>query len=330
MVSIYVSDKGKYFMKSNKVIYLIHELKFIRSPNDFKVLYEKLQSQMVIHTRAIEVPFSLQIEPTNYCNVRCLSCPRDRMTRPKGYMSLGVFTKIIDQAAALDIRRIELYLHGEPLLHPEIISMITYIKSKDIYFNLTTNGMLLGKEMSLAILQSSVNNGDCITISILGNSREVHERVMAGINHETVLRNISGFLELRNKSKVNGPVVQTVFYELPENLQEAREYMYQWRNRVDHAMYSTHTSRSFTQYKLNNQELPLRKRICTQVFNRMIVYWNGDVTMCCHDVDGDYVVGNLVNQSIRDVWNCKKMLHLRELSKERRFEEIFLCKRCDM
>lgn len=65
-----------------------------------------------------------------------------------------------------------LFLHGEPLLPPQIVNMMSYAKSKDLSLHLTTNGMLLDQDKTEVILRSGINWADHITFSILGDSRE--------------------------------------------------------------------------------------------------------------------------------------------------------------
>jgi radical SAM protein with 4Fe4S-binding SPASM domain len=321
-------------MEGNVFKHFVHELKFIRSIRDFEIMYHKLQYYSRVIRKDYDrtttiAPLILQIEPTNFCNVRCTTCSVGRMKRKKGYMDFGLFTKIIDEAARMGIKRVQPYLHGEPLLHPEIAKMVAYLKSRKIYVNLVTNGMLLNEANSSAILNSSMNSGDYITISILGASQETHERIMKGARHETVTQNISTFLRLRKEYRKNGPIVQTVFYPCDENAHEVKAYRAQWQDVVDHALVGA-TSKEFAQYKDGSSMAPVRDKICTSVFNRMVIQWNGDVTICVMDVDGDFVVGNLKDQSMRDIWNSPKMSDIRTISKERRFEDMPLCRNCDM
>ena len=84
-------------------------------------------------------------------------------------MDFELFQRIIDEAARVGVKRVHLYLHGEPLLHPQIVDMISYIKSRNLVVHLTTNGMLLDKEKAEAILRSGVNGADHFRISVLGS-----------------------------------------------------------------------------------------------------------------------------------------------------------------
>jgi len=322
-------------MKLDTFFFALKQVRLMRSPADIRVLSDQLpffiQRLTNNYSKNTTVPPSLQLEPTNYCNLKCISCPRDTMSRKKGYMEFGLFQKIIDDAADIGVRRVHFYLHGEPLLHPEIIKMIAYMKSKRIGFNLVTNGMLMDEKMSLEVLSSNVNFGDCITFSILGDSKEVHEKVMKGVDHQRVLNNVINFVESRKKLRMHGPTIETVFYAMQENAHELPQYIKRWKGIVDHVKGGHDISNSFAEYnKTEHGSLTLRKETCMNIWERMTIHWNGDVSMCCEDIDAGYIVGNLAQQTIKETWNSDKLSAFRNLHKEKKFGEIALCKYCDM
>ncbi|MCK4799188.1 MAG: radical SAM protein, partial [Spirochaetes bacterium] len=198
--------------------YGLEEIKFIKSFSDLKIFLQKIsfaRPRILRHyIRDTKVPPSLQLEPTNKCNLSCICCSRNKMDREQGYMDMDLFKKIIDNAFEIGIKRVHLYLHGEPLQHPNIIDMIGYIKSKNIGISMTTNGMDLDKRKIKLILNSGVNIADHIIFSILGYSKDVHEKIMRGVNHDKVLKNVLDFIELRKKYKAKGPIIETVFYRM--------------------------------------------------------------------------------------------------------------------
>jgi radical SAM protein with 4Fe4S-binding SPASM domain len=321
-------------MKLDTLFFALKQVRFVRSPADIRTLSDQLPyfMQRLTNSYSMEtkVPPSLQLEPTNFCNLNCISCSRDIMRRKKGYMEFALFQKIIDDAANIGIRRVHLYLHGESLLHPELAKMIAYMKSKRIGFNLVTNGMLMDEKKSTEILSSNVNFGDCITFSILGDSKEVHEKIMRGVDHERVFNNVTGFVASRKKLHMHAPTIETVFYSMPENADELPQYIKRWKNTVDHVKCGHSISSSFAEYKKSDNTLPVRKKTCMNIWERMTIHWNGDVSLCNEDIDGDYIVGNLYQNTIKETWNSSKYLAFRNLHKEKRFEEIALCKNCDM
>lgn len=314
--------------------FFFEEAKFLKSFDDIKIfINQKLPFLLprVFSKKRFnaKVPLSLQLEPTNYCNVNCICCPTDKMKRGKGHMNIGLFKKIIDEASAIGVKRVHLYLHGESMIHPRIDEMIQYIKVNRLGISMHTNGMLFSREKIENILYSGVNSGDYFLFSILGYSKEVHERIMKKVNHEKVIKNILDFIQLRKQLKINGPIIEVIFYRLSENINEEAEFVSYWRKIVDHVHPVGDISKSFAGYKVENKTIPLRSKTCKLLWERMTIFWNGDVTMCAEDLDGDHVLGNLREKTIRDIWNGDKMLAIKNLHRDKLFKNISLCSRCD-
>jgi radical SAM protein with 4Fe4S-binding SPASM domain len=320
--------------KESSLRYGIEELKFLRSLKDVRILVEKAAYLMPRKTGALDLfmkaPPILQIEPTNYCNVNCICCPTARSARSKGYMYFELFQHIIDEAAQIGVKRIRLFLHGESMLHPQVIEMMSYIKKRGLAFHLYTNGMAFDKDSIEAIMRSDVTCADHITFSILGHSKEVYESIMRGARLDRVSENISTFLSMRKELDVNGPVIETIFYRMPENEHEEAQYVKHWRSKVDHARLGGEISFSFSEYKKKERDIPVRTQTCSNLWEKMTVFWNGDVPLCCQDVDGEWILGNLEQDSIKSIWNGEQLLSVKRLHKERKFEEIPLCAKCDM
>ncbi len=312
-----------------KIRYLLEELKFVRSARDARFLAEKVAyilPRLAGLRKAGPAPASLQLEPTNHCNADCICCSAPRSARKKGYMSSLLFQTIVDQAAAAGVRRIHLYLHGEPLLHPEIAEMVRHIKTRALPVHLTTNGLVLEGRKMKGILESGLTSSDHLVFSVLGHSPAVHRRVMRGIEHGRVLDNIAAFLAGRSRLGLNGPVVETMFYDMPENTAERRSFVRYWKGKVDHVRVGS-TSESYRAGAPGRFE---RRRPCSIVQERMAIFWNGDVTWCCADVDGRHVVGNLTARSLTELWQSPELRRVRTLHSRGRYKEIPFCSHCDM
>lgn len=314
--------------------YAVEELRFVRSLDDFKILYQDIAYLLPRTVGSLDaeaaVPPSLQIEPTNYCNLQCVCCPVWRSPRPRGFMDLAFYEKIVEDAALSGVKRLRLFLHGEPLLHPHLDKMISFAKSRGLAVHITTNGMPLSEKTSRAILQAGVTRADHLTISVLGASKETVEQIMHRTNYDKVVANITRFLELRNEMKMNGPVVETIFYTMPQNENEEERFIKFWRGKVDHVRLGGQISESFAGNLNRPAPHIARQKTCTNLWERMTVFWNGDVTLCCQDVDGHWILGNLKTQSIREVWNSEKLKSIKHIHQTEQFASIPFCYECDM
>ena len=56
----------------------------------------------------------------------------------------------------------------------------------------------------------------------------------------------------------------------------------------------------------------LKGKVCHYPFYKMFVDWNGDVLFCSNDWGREHVVGNLMQQSLHDVWFSKPMTKIRK------------------
>ena len=67
---------------------------------------------------------------------------------------------------------------------------------------------------------------------------------------------------------------------------------------------------------------------CTQPFLSMYAHPNGECSLCCADVYGEYVVGNINHQSLYEIWESENMNKFRKLISIGR-DNIDKCKKCD-
>ena len=78
------------------------------------------------------MPYSLTIEPTNYCNLCCPECPSGLriLQRDQGNIEISLAKKIIADLGN-HLFHINFYFQGEPFLHPEINSLFAEAKKKE-------------------------------------------------------------------------------------------------------------------------------------------------------------------------------------------------------
>jgi len=288
----------------------------------------KIKKKILSVPNFYEVPPTIQIEPTNYCNFSCICCSASKSVRKKGYMEFDLFKKIVDDASCIGVRKVDFFLHGEPLLHPEIIEMLRYIQKKGLNIELATNGLLFDKGKIEAVLRSGFAKDDTIRFSILGFSKEIHENIQRGADHEKILSNVFHFIELKKSLGMKYPKAKIQFYVIPENQHEKKQFEQFWRERADTVSIGS-ASTKFREYKHSTGKLSPRTTFCWDFWNRMTIFWNGDVSMCCIDVDGDYIVGNLKKQTIKEIWNGGQMSFLKMLHREKKFDKLRLCSHCD-
>ena len=277
-------------------------------------------------------PLGIQLEVTNNCNLRCPTCANKTMTRKRGFMSMELFKKAIDQSTELGVKQLGMYTRGEPLLHPKIFEMLEYITIGDLKVNLSTNGLALTKEMTKKIVFSGLFK---MLFSVDGYTKDVYEKHRVGSDFQKVLDNIKYFKKFRDfNKKIPQPLIIIRGMVTKYTQGKSKEYIDFWGPYAD----------AITQYVVQNEagqakeviDFAVGKQIinpklrdpCPLLFTNLLVNWDGKVTCCCVDFNEDLIVGDLNKESLLDIWNGEKMKHFRKLHIEKRFDEMPLCGKC--
>lgn len=69
-------------------------------------------------------------------------------------------------------------------------------------------------------------------------------------------------------------------------------------------------------------------RSCKRPFNMLNIRPNGNVALCCSDLYGDIVMGNVIENSLEEVWNSEKFVMYRHELKNNGRANLELCKTC--
>lgn len=150
---------------------------------------ECIESNLVI----TEFPLNIAIEPSNYCNLNCIMCAHDKLTRAKGKMDIRLYKKIIDEISQENPdTRVWLDYYGEPLLLQfKLFYLINYAKQKGLTnVCINTNATLLTEEISEMLIDSGI---DFISIDCDGYSKEVYEKIRVNAKRDEVYTNIEYF-----------------------------------------------------------------------------------------------------------------------------------------
>ena len=75
-------------------------------------------------------------------------------------------------------------------------------------------------------------------------------------------------------------------------------------------------------------EIKRAQKPCIMLWKNLSIYWNGDVVPCCDDFDKGYVVGNVNNKSIKEIWNDKPLVELRKKHVQNKQKLVSLCREC--
>jgi len=278
-----------------------------------------------------DFPLHLDIETTNVCNLKCPMCPRTILIEKddfsaQGYMSDEDYKNIIDQGVANGVKSIKLNYLGEPLLHPNVVWQVKYAKEQgiiDVMFN--TNGALLTKEISKELLEAGL---DKLFISFDSISPDIYETQRKGTHLGKVIDNVYQFVLLRNKSYPNTHVrLSMVMYNKPEWIEQFDGLQVMWRNLVDAIGFGFYTERDYDKV---GKYPKVDGFSCEQLFQRMFIKYNGNVTVCCVDDQDEYIVGKWKNELLKDIWHSDKYTKIRDIHSAGNYHCINMCSKCYM
>lgn len=108
--------------------------------------YENIRLQSISHNLILLGPQTIQINLSKRCNYQCNFCivhsplSKKKTKSSSDFAPLSDIKKIIRQAYSLGTEKIYLCGEGEPLLHPHILDIITYIAKYNLHITILTNG----------------------------------------------------------------------------------------------------------------------------------------------------------------------------------------------
>src|SRR3990170_925652 len=173
------------------------------------------------------LPRFVQIEITTKCNLRCRYCERSKDdANIDSDMPLDFFNSIIGQLR-YPTQCVNLVGLGEPLLHPEIFSMIHVAKKKGFEVSLIDNFTLIDRDKSLALVNSGL---DFLYVSFDSVSKNTFEEIRTGACFEKVVENIKLFVKTKKEAKAKKPdflfkstISQSNFAEIPQLIRLAED-----------------------------------------------------------------------------------------------------------
>lgn len=277
-----------------------------------------------------QFPSRVTVEITNNCNLKCTMCPRAYMKSSTGYMSMLLFKKIIDEISMYKDIALVPFFRGESLLHPEFIEMMKYAKQKRICpIQFTTNASRLTEDIADALIDMEL---DFISFSVDSIDRDTYGSIRKGSELQDVLGNIEKFSEIKRKRGQDKPEIQVSVVKTEDTIDSIDEFVNFWQGRVDRVrVYEEHSKDgSFGSLSKDHDVFASEARQpCLKPFSDFIIYWDGSVALCNHDWDRKSAIGNVAQNSIKEIWQNDKYRKIRDAHIKENNELEELCKRCD-
>lgn len=262
---------------------------------------EEIVRKSIQYLKSSKIPLMSVVEISNsgMCNRKCSFCPRSDPDYPdiNEFISNDLHTKIFLELSELNYKGMIIYSgFVEPLLH------------KKIYENISEARRLLPKAQI-----ELITNGDVL------NLKRIKKLFNAGLSTLLV-------------SVYDGEEEEKKFYQLCKEA-KLNNNQYIIRNRYLSSNDNFGLNLSNRSGALKNalySVKPLQKSLkekCNYPAYTFFIDYNGDVLMCSHDWGKKYVLGNVKDQKIIDIWCNKKFTSARKnlLNKKRDFSPCNIC-----
>ncbi|MDQ2720340.1 MAG: SPASM domain-containing protein [Bacteroidota bacterium] len=290
------------------------------------------------------LPISISFEPTTSCNLRCPECPsglRD-FTRPTGMLKKDFFRQTIDDIYK-DILYLIFYFQGEPFLNKDFLEMVKYASSKGIYTATSTNAHYLTDDVARKTVESGL---DRLIISIDGTTQEVYQQYRVGGRIDKVIAGAKNIVKWKKELKSKTPFVFFQFLVVKPNEHQIEEIkklgeeigvdevrfktaqVYDYENDPNNLI---PVNEKFSRYKKNKEgKHDAKNKLanhCWKLWQANVITWDGMVVPCCFDKDAAHRLGNLKDQSFKEIWHNDNYKQFRkELMTSRK--NIDICANC--
>lgn len=251
----------------------------------------------------------VNVEMSSKCNKKCIQCGRRKVDKDMpglveyGFMDFELLKSIADQLPQSGLL-CQFHRDGELLLYPRLGEGLELFKHHIRCVN--TNGILL-----LERFDEIVNNLDTITISMLPDDDTWESQ------YETLIK----FLDKKGNRFPN------VIIRLTGHFDEKRRRLYENTGCfiVERILHDPMGS-----WKYQYPTVKPETGICLEMMSKLSIDRYGNVSPCVrYDYKHEFVIGNLNESSLLEIWNSSKRQGLLDLHVQMRRNEIPFCSRCE-
>jgi radical SAM protein with 4Fe4S-binding SPASM domain len=206
--------------------------------------------------------------------------------------------------------------------------MISYIKEShpNNSILLTSNGTLLSKEKSIALVEQGV---DKLAISFTSPDKKTYFEKTGLDLLEQVEENVNKLIEIKKQLKSKKPLIYVRMIVDFDTEIQTREFLEKWEQKEVIA-----EVRDLHNYGGNINKSHVIKKTkrypCYHLWLSPAIHQNGDASICCDDYARKAVIGNINEQTVHEIWTGDKIKQYRKLHLEGKYDMIPVCKNCDV
>lgn len=227
--------------------------------------------------------------------------------------------------------------------------MISYAKKRGIKIVSSTNGHIFAHGNHAEKLVCSLI--DSIIFAMDGTSQETYERYRACGDLKTVIAGIKRVVEAKRALNSKTPFINLRFIPMKHNEHEITTLKdfavslgvdaltIKTMNPYDQGeCYSDGAEgkdfipenplyQRFKHDPVDCSRIRCKRNPCKQLWNNPVIHWNGKVSPCTYDPHDKYTLGDLTQQTFRDIWTGASYRRLRHQFRKD-YQKIDLCFEC--
>lgn len=289
----------------------------IKPGNLFKAGFSYLEASVTGKAELKGMPVSVSAELTNTCNLNCPQCITGSglMTRKRGFMDFDLYKEVMKELSPY-LYNANLYFQGEPMLHPQFFSFIGIPGTVNSV--VSTNGHFLSEENSEKLVRSPLNR---LIVSLDGIDQNTYSAYRVNGNITDVTEGLKNLAIAKKRHKSSLKIeIQFLVNSINENqIDHVRQFAksvnallrlksMQIINKTEIGSWLP-SGRRFSRYRMKEGEYVSKNRLpdrCARLWFNPVITWDGKVVPCCFDKNAEYVMGDLNNESFREIWDGPK------------------------
>lgn len=277
----------------------------------------------------------IYVEITNICNMSCNFCPKTK--RKSKFMTLEEFSHIAKEIKPYT-DYICLHLMGEPLLNSNLKGILDISNEYGFQVNLTTNGTLLKKNEDILLKSKALRK-----ISISLHSFEANKQ---DVDLKDYINDIVNFVKKAHDE--NGVICELRLWngdsdllkgcnnlndEIADLLKETLNSDHNIKDMMHNKSSVKISDKIFLESAEKFQWPDIKgERIgdtafCYGLRQHIGILTDGTVVPCCLDSEGNIPLGNIFEESLEEILNCKRAKAMYDGFSGRKAVED-LCKTC--
>ncbi|MBI5324259.1 MAG: SPASM domain-containing protein [Ignavibacteriae bacterium] len=300
-----------------------------------------------------KLPKTIQIEPTNFCNLKCPACSTAYIKEKNKYLKTDEFIHIANQLEKGST--ITLYHFGEPFLNPDIFDIIKEGKKRNFILVIHSN-----LNIDKALLPEIVDSGlDYLSASIDGATAETYLLYRLKGDFNLALDNFKELVRLRKEkqakhfnikfqvvlNKYNEKEkdrIKKILDEMPDKVAYGfvpmgfREDNVDWDNLNEDELKSTieywlpkEKRNRMYRYSKNKPKALMEPIRCPHIWDTLSINVYGDVTPCCYTYKKEHSFGNVFETPLIDIWNNEKYISSRKYFLDKNYTDCnTVCSKC--